>query len=279
MAVDLGDVYRLTWTNLSPAGAPVNAGAVTVTITLPDETVFTTPPVAPTGTGVYQYDYQTLQAGRHSARWVGTGTNPGAQADVFDVRPASPPYLVSLADAKKQLNITNTADDEELRQVVEAATAAVERHLDMAVVMRTVVEHRDMGNPAICREPGVLQKFTVTKKPIASLTSVVSADGLTTWDVANMRGTDTGVVKVLNGSVVYGPVVITYKAGLQVIPANYLEAAETIIQHVWQNQRGGSKGAPRPGGMDTPGAGFTSFGYYLPNAALEMLGDRVGGIA
>lgn len=278
MAVDLGDVYRLNFTNLSPAGAPVTAGVMGVTITLPDNTTTVVSPIVADTTGVYHYDYQTVQPGRHTVRWLGTGANPGAGADTFDVRPAAPPYLVSLASAKQQLNITNTTDDEELRQVIEAATAAVERHLDMAVVRRTVVEHRDFGNPSPCLEPGVLQRFTVTKKPVLSLTSVVSEDGTTTWDVSGMKATDAGVVKVLTGAVVWGPVVLTYEAGMQVIPAHYLEAAESIIQHIWQNQRG-TQGAPRPGVMDTSGLGFTGFGYSIPNAALELLGERVGGIA
>lgn len=278
MAVDLGDIYRLSWTHLSAAGAPVNAGSVTVAVTLPDDSVFTSPVITPQSTGVYQYDYETTQVGRHSARWVGTGTNPGGQTDVFDVLPASPPYLVSLASAKQQLNITNTTDDEELRQVIAAATAAVERHLDMAVIRRTVVEHRNFGNPAPCNEPGVLQQFTLANKPVLDIVSVVSENGATTWDPDGMVVSDSGIVKVLSGSVVWGPAVLTYKVGLRVIPANYLEAGETIIQHIWQNQRG-TQGSPRPGVMDTSGLGFTSYGYAIPNAALELLGERVGGIA
>lgn len=278
MAVDLGDLIRLNFTNLSPAGAPVTAGVMGVTITLPDLTTAVFSPITADTTGVYHYDYQTVQAGRHSVRWLGTGANPGAHADIFDVRPVSPPYLVSLADAKKQLRMDSTADDEALRKVVESATAAVEHHLDMAVIRRTVVEKRNLGNPAVSRDPGVLQTFTVTKKPVLSLTSVVAADGGLTWNVADMRATDAGVIEVLRGAIVWGPVVLTYVAGLQEIPANYTEAAEIIIQHQWQTQRG-SMGGPRPGGLDTSGLGFTGFGYSIPNAALELLGERVGGIA
>lgn len=279
MAYDLGDLVPLTVTIKDAAGTPTDATTVTLTITLPDGTTVT-PTVTnpPATTGVYTYDYPTVHAGRHAYRW--TSAEPqAAHADVFDVRPAAPPYLVSLASAKEQLNITTTTThDEELRQMVEAATHAVEKHLDMAVVRRTVVERRNMRNPATYRDPDILQSFTLAYKPILSLTSVVSADGTTTWDVADMRGTDAGVVEVLDGAAVSGPVVITYQAGLQVIPANYLEAAETIIQHLWQTQRG-TQGGPRPGGMDTSGLGFTSYGYSIPNAALEHLGDKIGGIA
>lgn len=278
MSIDLGDVYRLNFTNLSPAGAPVSATTMTVTVTLPDLTVAGPTTVAPDTTGVYHYDYQTVQPGRHTYRWLGTGSNPGAQADVFDVRPASPPYIVSLTDAKQQLNMKASDDDEELRRIVEAATGVVERHLDMAIVRRTVVEKRSMGNPSVTREPGVLQRFTLTKKPVLSLTSVVAADAGSTWNVANMRVTDAGVVEVLAGSIVWGPVNFTYVAGMLEIPAHYAEATEIIIQHLWDTQRG-SKGATHAGGLDTPGAGFTSFGYAIPNRAIELLGPSISGIA
>jgi hypothetical protein len=278
MAVDLGDVIRLSWTNLSPAGAPVNATDVTVTITLPDDTIFTSPSITPNPTGVYEYDYQTNQEGRHAVHWVGTGSNPGAQSDVLDVFPASPPYLVSLASAKEQLNIDGSSDDEELRQVIAAVTGAVEHHLDMAVVKRTVVEHRNFGSPTPCLDPGVLQKFTLATKPVLSLVSVISEDGATSWDVSGMATSDSGVVNVLTGTVIWGPAVLTYKAGMRSIPANYLEAGEAIIEHVWQNQRGAA-GAPMPGGLETPGLGFTGFAVAIPPAALELLGERVGGIA
>lgn len=278
MAYDLGDLVPLTVTIKDAAGAATDATTITLTVTLPDGTT-ATPTVTnpPATTGVYTYDYPTVQPGRHSYRWTSVGPQ-AAHADVFDVRAAAPPYLTSLADAKKQLNITGSDEDEELRQVVEAATAAVEHHLDMAIARRTVVEHRNLGHPVTSRDPGVVQKFTVTTKPIIALDSVVSADGDTTWDVADMRGTASGVVEVLAGNPVEGPVTITYTAGLALIPANYIEAAEHIIQHIWQNQRG-TQGGPRPGGMDTSGLGFASYGYSIPNAALELLGERVGGIA
>lgn len=277
MAYDLADVVPLTVTIRDAAGAPADGGTVVLTIERPDGTTVT-PSVAHAGTGVYQVDYPPTMAGRHVAQWVCTGANTSGYTDVFDVRPAAPPYIVSLADTKQQLNMTGTSDDEELRRVIEAATAVVERHLDMAVVRRTVVERRSLGNPTIWGSPGVLQRIPLTTRPILAITSVVSADGATTWNPANMRVTASGVVEVLAGSIVWGPVDFTNVVGMQVIPANYTKAAEIIIQHIWDTQRG-SKGGAHPAGLDTPGAGFTSFGYAIPNRALELLGPQVSGIA
>lgn len=277
MAYDLADVVPLTVTVRDAAGAPADGGSVVLTIERPDGTTVT-PSVTHSATGVYQVDYPPTMAGRHVAMWACTGLNASGYTDVFDVRPASPAYIVSLADAKAQLNKTGTTDDEELRGVVEAATGVVERHLDMVVVRRTVVERRDLGNPTIWGSPGVLQRIALTTRPILSITSVTSADGATSWSPANMRVTDSGVVEVLAGSTVWGPVDFTVMAGLQLIPANYTKAAEIIIQHLWDTQRG-SKGGAHPAGLETPGAGFTSFGYAIPNRALELLGQSISGIA
>lgn len=277
MAFDLGDVVPLTVEIKDASGALANAGSVVLTITLPDGTT-STPAVSNLSTGRYQVDFPTTQSGRHQARWVASGVNASAYVDIFDVRPAAPPLLVSLKDTKEQLNKIAAIDDEELRRLIESATAAVERHLDKAVVRRTVVEERDMGNVSARAWPGILQSFTLTTKPVISITSIVAAAGGLTWNPADMHVTENGIVRVLTGAVVWGPVVFTYEAGMTVVPAEYGQAAAIIIQHIWENTQRGRKGSPRSG-LETPGAGFTSFGYSIPNAALELLGPSISGIA
>lgn len=281
MAYDVGDTLPIAADVKDAAGALANAQTVALTITLPDLTTVT-PTVTnpPASTGHYGYDYPTTQAGPHRVRWLFTfvGGLTTSHTEQYDVRPATPAYLISVADAKQQLGKTSTADDEELRVYVEAATVAVERHLDKAVVRRTVVERRDLGIPHPQAAPGILQAFTLATKPVISLTSIVAADAGLTWNTANMTVNDYGVVRVLAGSVVWGPVVITYQAGMTVVPAEYGLAARIIVQHIWQNTQRGQKGSPRPG-LETPGAGFTSFGYSIPNAALELLGPPISGIA
>ncbi len=78
MTIDLGDTYRLSMRNLSPAGDLVTATNMALSITLPDDTVTVINPVTAGSTGVYTYDYATVQAGRHLARWLATGTGAGA---------------------------------------------------------------------------------------------------------------------------------------------------------------------------------------------------------
>lgn len=267
IAIDLGDLFRLTFTNLSPAKAPVTAGSMTLTITLPDGTA-TTPVVVTAGSvGVYQYDYQTVQAGRHAARWVGTGINPGAQGQAFDVRPAEAPYIISLDDAKAQLNMTGTANDEELRGYIGATTGIIERYLGLATVRRTFVEDHWVNQNA--------NIIALNWSPVATLISVVSVDGFRTWNVVDLHTSPSGVVTPVRGAGLFGlagQITVTYIAGLAIIPEQYIQAAKVIVQHLWETQRGRS-GNPRAGGMDIRS------GFSLPRAAEELLGQGNPGFA
>jgi hypothetical protein len=285
MAVDVGDLYRLTYTNLSPGGGPVSADTMTLTITLPDGTAAAPVVVAPQSVGVYLYDYQTVQAGRHLARWVGTGTNPGAYVEVFDVRPAAPAYLISLADAKQQLNITNTTSDEELRVYLESITATVERIRNEAIVKRTFTDElylpeyfRGIGQIANSSMPYGIDtarfRVAVSKSPAVSLTSVSRVDNTMTWTVSNLHLDPSGIIDVMYGAALVGHISVTYVAGYSIVPAEVGLAARIILQHLWETQRG-SRGGSRPGGMDV--TGVPGMGFAVPNRALELLGGGMPG--
>lgn len=263
MAVDLGDVYRATFTLTSPGGGLVSSTTMTLTVTLPDGTTTVVTPVTAVSTGTYQYDYQTVQAGRHQARWVGTGSNPGAYVEVFDVRDSTVPYIISLTDAKQQLNMTGTSDDEELRTFLEAGSLVVARLRGEAIVRQTVVEeHYARGRVAL------------NCPPVLSLTSVVRVDGTFSWTVSDLHVSPAGVVKPKLGLGLYGDIIFTYVAGYTVVPADTALAARIIIQHLWETQRG-SRGVPRPGLSD----GVVVAGYAIPNRAVELLGAGTAGVA
>lgn len=269
MAVDLGDLYRCSWTNVSPSGGNVNAGVVTLTITLPDQTSTVVTPISPVTTGVYQYDYQTVQAGRHLARWVGTGANPGAQSEEFDVRPANPGYIVSLADARQQLNLTTTVNDEELRYYVEATTAIVEELRGETIALRTVTEERELKTG----------RFPLSHTPVVSLTSVARVDGSSSWDVSKLYVSPAGVLSPINPMTVNdlrGWVRVVYVAGYAVVPANVGLAARIIIQHLWKTQRASRGGAIR-GGVDD--GLVTGSGFAVPYSARDLLGAGMPGFA
>jgi hypothetical protein len=263
---DLGDVVPLGTTVKDSSGTLVNAGSMVLTITLPDNTTATVNPVTPMSTGTYQYDYATVQPGRHVVRWLASGANAGAYTDMFDVREAAPPLIFSLADARRHVNATVTTHDEELRGWVEATTKAVEYFVG-PVARRTVTETHDRG---------VARVLALRQTPAISLTTVAAVlTGGTSYAVADLDlDGETGIVRRKDGGLLYGPLRFTYVVGRTIVSANISHGGRIILQHLWRTQ-GGGMGRPAPGGMDDyavtepiPGLGFA-----VPNRALELLLD------
>jgi hypothetical protein len=270
MPFDLGAVVPLGTTVKDSTGTLANAGSMTLTITLPDATTVSVSPVTPASTGTYTYDYTTVQAGRHVARWVATGIHAGAYTDSFDVREAAPPGIISLADTKAHLNIpaSTTTHDDELRGWIESVTAGIE-HLAGACVRRAVVEdHDDLPMYGA-------RVIALRKTPAISLTSAEAVlDGGTDYTVADLDlAGSSGIVRRLDGGRLYGPLRVTYVAGRAVIPANLTHAGKLILQHLWRTQYGASRAGSAIGGgedylVTEPVPGF---GYAIPNRALQLL--------
>lgn len=268
MAFDLGDQVPLTIETRDALGSLANAGAVTLTIGLPDGTSVT-PAITNPSTGRYQVDYATTLPGRHTVRWVATGLNAGAYADAFDVRPATPDYLISLASAKAQLKIplSDTSQDEQLREFVEAAAYVIEHHRKEAIVRRIVTEYHFIRDSA--------SRLLLRTTPVISLQSVQTVDGGTSWAVADLHLTPaTGLVvgKSGMGTISFlGNIQAVYVAGRTVVPANFTLAARIIVQHLWETTRGNPRTGPWPGGQEDTTQIF-GMGFAIPNRALQLLG-------
>jgi len=266
--IDLGAVHQVAVDVADASGTPTNPSSADLTIILPDGTTVSPGVPVPTVTGQVRVDYVTVQAGRHVWRLVTTGPTT-AYADVFDVQPAMPVGIVSLADARAQLNMgaSETADDDELRGFIGAATGAVERALGRVVVRRTIVERHELGRT---------REVLLRQVPVLSLTSVASADGSTTWNTANLSvDSATGLVKVRSGELLSGDVDFTYQAGEVVIPEDYRLAALIIVQHLWETQRG-TMGVQLGGDNEPYMAGR---GFAIPRRALELLDTQLPGVA
>lgn len=259
MPFDLGDVVPLTVTTYNASGTPENAGAVTLTVTLPDGTT-TSPAVTAAGAGEYRVDYTPAQPGRHGVRWVATGTNASAYTDTFDIDEADPPLLMSLAKAKTQLNITDTKYDEELRDFLAGITNVFEDHCGPLVV-RTYTE-RTGGN--------YTDMLVLQHSPVISVTSIVPI--LTTGQTHDVADMDvdgpTGIVQRLDGGVFRGPVRVTYKAGRPIMPPAIRNGAKFMIQHYWRTQLG-SRLASRGRGEDN--GPIPGMNYLVPNRVMETL--------
>jgi hypothetical protein len=266
---DLGDLFPLAVQIRDSDGAAADAEAVTVTVTLPDGTTDTPSIVHTTGSGLYRADYATIQPGRHLYRWVATGVNASTHSGMFDVRPAAPAMLVSLEAAKRKCNIaaTDSSRDDDLTAWIEAATAVVEDHLNLALVRRTVtdtIDHRG-GN------------LVLPTVPCLSVTSIAAVDGSTTWDVDDLHvDTATGIITVLRGPRLWGLLTVTYVAGMAQIPANYSRAALVIVEDLWSTERRLQASGPQTGmygDAEIPLVGSDGVVRYdIPKFALKLLG-------
>ena len=262
--IDFGDLVPRTVQITDAAGAPANPGGITLTITLPDGTT-ATPTPTPNGTGLFQVDYAPTMAGRHPYRWVATGANASAYSGVFDVRPADPGYIVSLADAKAHLNKTtgNSPDDEELRGFVEYATEKIEDWTGVTYARRTFSNERHTVAYGTSDVP-------LYHGPITSVASITSADATVTWTPGNFS-LDGRWVRRVSGSYLYGDVLFTYTAATIVTPAKVIVCAKEIIRWSWDSQR-------QPGLGPSP---FTQEGFApqrrggsIDDLLEEMLGAR-----
>ena len=260
---DLGDIVPLEIEIRDENKQLVNAASVVLTIVLPDGTT-ETPVVTNESTGVYACQYEPEMYGRYLVSWVTTGPG-GSFTDTFDVRNLAARSIISLADAKAHLNMTGSADDEELRQMLEAVTYAIERHRNETIPLTTYVEEYS-GDPS--------RAVQLNHQPIQSLVSITR--GLNSYNVANW--TINKPAGQIYGQPLNNGDVVTYRAGYQIIPAHYVLAAKITLAHLWQTQRLPSVG-PQSGFGLRGQVGETimtpsGLGNALPPRAIELLGPR-----
>ncbi|MHB9862186.1 hypothetical protein [Streptomyces sp. YIM S03343] len=261
MPFDLGATVRLTADCLDPGGTLATAASAAVTVTLPDGTTASPAAVETTTPGRYRADYVTTVAGRHTVRWV--WTSPAhAYTDMFDVREAASPAIMSLADGRKHLKKTDTSDDDEIRNWIGACTRAVEMFVG-PVVVRTVTERVRFTSA---------RTVALTLVPCLSLVSVTSRrPGGPSYTVGDLDlDPDTGLVEAVSGGLLYGPLDITYRVGRLIVGDNIQAAAKIILQHLWRTRQG--PGRPQRGVDDydvtepLPGLGFA-----IPNRAVQLM--------
>ncbi|MFJ8871089.1 hypothetical protein ACIRD6_35720 [Streptomyces sp. NPDC102473] len=169
--------------------------------------------------------------------------------------------LLTLAQAKQQLDIETTTEDDELQAYINALTPVIERYVG-PVENRTVTEVVD----------GHGLRLALTQVPAVSLTSVTSLRGGSTVSPdALVLDSAAGVVWRRDGvSWTGGPWAVAYVAGRGEVPPTINLAARILLQHLWRTQYGAARGG---GGSDDfsvtePVAGW---GYAVPNRVLQLL--------
>ena len=118
---------------------------------------------------------------------------------------------MSLADAKKYLRLTGSAEDDELRSWVESITAGIEG-LCGPVIVRTVTQRIDFR-----REKMVDLRDT----PVVELVSLepLHTGGASYAPADCDLDPGTGIVRRLDGGTFIGPLVATTRVGRQIVPA------------------------------------------------------------
>lgn len=147
--------------------------------------------------------------------------------------------LLTLADAKLQLNKTSTTDDTELTFYVAATVKVIER-LAGAVDPRAVTE--------VVRQRGGGRVLTLSTRPVMSVTSATSIDGSSTLDVASLYVASpmAGMVRRTDeGPISGGPWSVVYQAGRASVPEHIGLAARILVAHLWETQRAGPISPPR----------------------------------
>jgi hypothetical protein len=284
---DLGGVAVLTFTAYDTSGTPAAPGAITLSVTLPDGTTASpTPQLVSVGT--YQAFFLTTQPGRHTYRWLATGTpgpgvGVGADGDSFDVLPVLTGTVISQAECLDELNLASAAQTLQIRarEHNQAVTFVLEK-LCGPIVVRTVTErYLESGEAMVI----MLQKLPVYQPatqpyPIISITPILTY-GMT-YDL-NLLTVDkaTGALRHTAGlSFWNGPFDITYTCGRPIVPPNIMIAARIILRHLWSLYRAGTGANSQGYASDDV---TVMYGYAIPNRALEILdgpGTRdPGGIA
>jgi hypothetical protein len=173
--------------------------------------------------------------------------------------------LLTLDDAKAQLNITSTANDAELTAYVNSVDPVIERVIG-PVTPREVTEVQDLPRTGaacmVLRTTPVIELTTV--EPLLAGVPAVDVDGL-------VLDGDTGVVQRFDCRLLRGPLRVTYQAGRAEVPATVNLAARMLVQHLWRTQNRASPGLAGGGEDYSVSDPIPGMGYAVPNRVLELL--------
>ncbi|MEU8316700.1 MULTISPECIES: head-tail connector protein [Actinomycetes] len=169
--------------------------------------------------------------------------------------------LLTLAEAKAQLDIVTTTDDAELQAYIDALDSVIERYTG-PVLTRTTTDRIEGSGRMLC----------LRSTPVVALTSVTrlvpSGPAL---DVGSLLlDPSTGLVRRRSGSW-SGLWEVVYTAGRgATVPPTINLAARILLQHLWRTQRGAARGG---GGSDDYAVTepIMGLGYAVPNRVLELL--------
>lgn len=170
--------------------------------------------------------------------------------------------LLTLAEAKTQLDIETVAHDVELQAYVDALTSVIEGIVG-AVEEQTVTETVRGQGRALC----------LLRTPVLALASLVpTGDGGTALEVDRLHvDGPSGVVERRDaGRFTGGPWTAVYTAGRTTVPPTINLAARILLQHLWRTQNGSARGISSADDFSVTEP-VPGFGYAVPNRVLQLL--------
>jgi uncharacterized phiE125 gp8 family phage protein len=177
--------------------------------------------------------------------------------------------LPTLTDLKAHVNVSSTADDGELTDMLDAAVDVVEGVIG-PITSQTVTE----THYGLCSDVLVLRRM-----PVADLLAVGYRAGATTTALLLTDyelDADTGLVRLASGGRFAGNYRVTYSVGRPSVPAAVRLAILIVAGHLFETQR-------RPGFTSDAPAGFggadgipdatnsVPMGFAIPSRAQELL--------
>jgi hypothetical protein len=268
--LDIGDPLPDLGILVTDSSGTLASGTVALTITLPDGTT-TSPSVTTTATGVYSATYTATSAGRHVARWVVTNITGGAASETYeqtwDVTPSAR-LIIGLDEAKTFLRISVSDDDEQLRDVLEAASDMCERYTRKTWRRTTVTAEIHSGGVDV---------IYLRQAPVVSVTTVVDT-GVTLAATSYTIDLPTG--RLFYGDTTYqgwwtpgqDNISVTYVTGPPsgIVPAYIRGGMLELVEHLWSSRRGGSNLPRKAAG----GEEFSNrLAHALPWRVQEMWGS------
>jgi hypothetical protein len=243
--LNIGDATTRTVTFKNVAGDPTDPTTTTATLYLPDGTS-SSPAITNGTTGVRSVTITPTMSGTHRLKWAGTGAVAEVEWDVFTVDPdptVGDTDIITLGEAKTELNITTNDTDPVLERWITAVSGLIDS-LCGPVVIRTVTDeaHNGGGTILFLRQHPVSEITTVTEYASGTAT-VLTAESPTvagTYLFNPTLGTVSRRSSWNNYPFGASGVLVTYEAGRYAdtasVDARFKTAALAILRRFWARE-------------------------------------------
>lgn len=167
--------------------------------------------------------------------------------------------LLTLAEAKAELNITTPNSDDVLQGYIDGAIEAVEFICGLAETASVTEVAYVTGNAISLQQTPVVSVQTISGEQAGNLT-------VSNFNLSGNSGVLTA--KQVIQPLLWDAYTVTYTTGRASAPSSMKQAALVIVDHQWNTRQRGPKGraAVQDDTTTVPGLGFA-----IPNAALQML--------